>query len=175
MEYLKNKAFKALNYIKVISKQPWAQDPTFLTHLVRTLVRSRQVYGMEVYYTLTHSNLTTLQSVELKALKTALRLPKSAVTMLIYRDIDWLPLTHLVKLNCASLLTRLYATKNFSECEFYSSFSDPWFSIHKKHANIYDFTENLFKDSGLSLNNVAFSPQHRPPQRDWDPPDFDIT
>ena len=40
-------ASRALNVIKVLSAQPWANTPKILVNVVRALVRSRLSYGLE--------------------------------------------------------------------------------------------------------------------------------
>ena len=56
-EYLINKARKRLNFLFFLnSTQSWSQDTKTLLHLQISLVRSKLIYGQEVYFSRqTHS------------------------------------------------------------------------------------------------------------------------
>ena len=52
IEHILTKARKGLNFIKIISKQPWGQNTDTLIHLATSLVRSRLTYAQEVFLVL---------------------------------------------------------------------------------------------------------------------------
>ncbi|MCB4773549.1 MAG: reverse transcriptase family protein, partial [Sulfurovum sp.] len=62
-------ASRALNVIKVLSTQPWANPPKLLVSLVRSLVRSRLVYGLEAMPSITETGLKRLTAIEVRALR----------------------------------------------------------------------------------------------------------
>ena len=57
-------ASRALNLIKALSAQPWANSPKILVCLVRCLVRSRLTYGLEAMPHITDTGLARLTRIE---------------------------------------------------------------------------------------------------------------
>ena len=49
LRYLKQKCFKALNLLRVVSSTKWGTDEKTLLHLYRALIRSKLDYGSVVY------------------------------------------------------------------------------------------------------------------------------
>ena len=76
---------RALNVIKVLSAQPWANTPKILVNVVRALVRSRLSYGLEVMPHLSKTGLACLTATEVRGLRLALGLPQSVPQCLVYR------------------------------------------------------------------------------------------
>ena len=79
-------ASRALIVIKALSAQPWANSPKILVSLVRSLVRSRLIYGLEAMPHITDSGLARLTRIEVHGLRIALGLPRSAPHSLVYRE-----------------------------------------------------------------------------------------
>ena len=77
-------ASRALIVIKALSAQPWANSPKIHVSLVRSLVRSRLIYGLEAIPYITDSGLARLTQIEVHGLRTALGLPRSAPDSLVY-------------------------------------------------------------------------------------------
>ena len=94
-------ASHALNVIKALSAQPWANSPKILVSLVRSLVRSRLIYGLEAMPHNTDSGLARLTRIEVHGLRTALGLSRSAPHSLVYREAGVLPLGQRVMLSAA--------------------------------------------------------------------------
>ena len=63
-------ASRALNIIKVLSTQPWANIPNILVNVVQALVRSRLSYGLEAMPHL--SKTARLTAIEVRGLRLAL-------------------------------------------------------------------------------------------------------
>ena len=95
-------ASRALNVIKVLSTQPWENPPKVLVSLVRSLVRSRLVYGLEAMPSDTETGLKRLTAIEVRALRLALGLPQSAPHSLVYRDAGLLPLRDQIQIMCSA-------------------------------------------------------------------------
>ena len=85
------KARRAINAIKLLSRQSWSTPKSQLI-VAKALVRSRLTYGHEVYFTATQTLWKKLQSADVQAIKTALGLPNSANTVLVYQEAGWLPI-----------------------------------------------------------------------------------
>ena len=64
VDYNARNASRALNVIKVLRTQPWANPPKVLVSLVRSLVRSRLVYGLEAMPSITETGLKRLTAIE---------------------------------------------------------------------------------------------------------------
>ena len=56
-------ASRALNVIKVVSSQPWANTPKMPVKVVRALVRSRLSYGLEAMPHLSKTRLARLTAI----------------------------------------------------------------------------------------------------------------
>ena len=67
-----NKARKRLYVLKIVSTQSWCQDTKTLLHLSISLVRSKWIYGQEVYLSTPNTLLKKLQSIDSKAVKLAI-------------------------------------------------------------------------------------------------------
>ena len=185
IKHLVGKANKALNFIKIISKEQWAKDPKTICTLIHSLIRSRLTYGMEAYYTLPSTLLDRLQSVETKALKTALGLPHYAINRLVYRDIGWLPLKNLIKLNSAKLLIRTFAAAEDTAENFVKDLQGLYTNYinllpHKakrydKMEDIINFTKNLFQEAKIELGDISTHSTLTYPRWQLQEADFDVT
>ena len=71
IENVINKARKQLNFLK-ISTQSWCQDTKTLLHLFISLVRSKLIYGQEVYFLAPNTLLKKLKSIDSKVIKLAI-------------------------------------------------------------------------------------------------------
>ena len=94
-------ASRALNIIKMLTTQPWANTPKVLVDLVRSLVRSRLTYGLEAMHNISSINFERLAGVECRGLRLALGLPPAVPQSLVYREAGVLPLRDYVQLCCA--------------------------------------------------------------------------
>jgi len=72
IDYLRNKCFKALNLLKVVSKQDWRADRQVLLRLYRSLIRSKLDYGSPVNGSARKSYLRRLDTVQNQALRLCL-------------------------------------------------------------------------------------------------------
>ena len=74
IENVINKARKQSNFLKN-STQSWCQDTKTLLHLHISLVRSKLIYGQDVYFCATNTLLEKLQSIDSKSIKLAIGVP----------------------------------------------------------------------------------------------------
>ena len=105
-------ASRALNVIKVLSAQPWANTPKILVNVVRALVRSRLSYGLEAMPHLSKTGLARLRltAIEVRGLRLALGLPQSVPQCLVYREAGLLPFRHHIQLVCSMFLEARMST-----------------------------------------------------------------
>ena len=75
VENVINKARIQLNVLKIVSTQSWCQDTKTSLHLSVFLVRSKLIYGQEVYFSAPITLLRKLQSIDSKAVKLAIGVP----------------------------------------------------------------------------------------------------
>ena len=94
-------ASRALNVIKVLSAQPWANTPKILVNVVRALVRSRLSYGLEAMPHLSKTGLARLTAIEMRGLRLAVGLPQSVPQCLVYREVGLLPFRRHIQLVCS--------------------------------------------------------------------------
>ena len=89
IENVINKARKRLYVLKIVSTQSWCQDTKTLLHLSISLVRSKWIYGQEVYLSTPNTLLKKLQSIDSKAVKLATGVPMHANTSKIMLHRSW--------------------------------------------------------------------------------------
>ena len=104
--------FRALNVIKVLSAQPWANAPKILVNVVRALVRSRLSYGLEAMPHLSKTGLARLTAIEVRGLRLALGLPQSVPQCLVYREAGLLPFRRHIQLVCSKYVFRCQTVDN---------------------------------------------------------------
>ena len=68
LHYLKNKCAKALNLLRVVAHTSWGADQQTLSHLYRSLFRSKLDYGCVVYGSARGSYLQMLDPIQNPAL-----------------------------------------------------------------------------------------------------------
>ena len=153
IEYLLNKARKSLNFIKVVSKQHWAQDVAVLKHLSLALIRSKLTYGQEVFFNAPKYLLKKLKSLDCKAFRLALGVPSHASSLGTYKEVGVLPLDENRELTVAKYVIRSSATENNIKSEI-SLRSEEQFPNRAKNicslTTIKTFTSDLFKKSKLN-------------------------
>ena len=79
--------------MKIVSRQLWAQDTKTLIHLTTALVRSKIVYGQEVYFSAATYLLNKLHSLDCKAIKIALGVPFHSNSLRCYMKAWIIPLS----------------------------------------------------------------------------------
>ena len=120
-------ASRALNIIKVLSTQPWANTPKILVNVVRALVRSRLSYALEAMPHLSKTGLARLTAIEVRGLRLALGLPQSAPQCLVYREAGLLPFRRHIQLVCSKYVFRCQTVDNSTVCR----------RLHRRRDNCY--------------------------------------
>ena len=154
-------ASRTLNVIKVLSTQPWVNPPKVLVSLVRNLVRSRLVYGLEAMPSITETGLKRLTAIEVRALRLALGLPQSVPHSLVYRDAGLPPLRDQIQLMTAKYVFRSQTVDNSTVEEVSGSFRGP--TRVSYCSSICDLVADLVEGAGLDDASAADRPLHPPP------------
>ena len=169
INHLIKKARKSFNLFKVLLSNPWSSDTKSLLHVCRALIRSRLTYGQEVFFAAPPTTLKKLDVVELKFLKKILRLTSYAPTILVYQEIDWLPLSKERDIRVAQFLVRCQSSFNVVETEVSETFDNihkkdnyslKWKkpNIHKKTTPINDFVSCAVEGLKVVLENIVKVP-----------------
>ena len=151
-------ASRALNVIKVLSTQPWANPPKVLVLLVRSLVRSRLVYGLEAMPSITETGLKRLTAIEVRALRLALGLPQSVPHSLVYRDAGQLPLRDQIQIMTVKYVIRSQTVDNSTVEEVSGSFRGP--TRVSYCSSICDLVADLLEGAGLDGASASDRPLH---------------
>ena len=129
-----------------------------LVSLVRSLVRSRLVYGLEAMPSITETGLKRLTAIEVRALRLALGLPQSALHSLVYRDAGLLPLRDQIQLMTAKYVFRSQTVDNSTVEEVSGSFRGP--TRVSYCSSICDLVADLVEGAGLDGASAADRPLH---------------
>ena len=151
-------ASRALNVIKVLSAQPWANTPKILVNVVRALVRSRLSYGLEAMPHLSKTGLARLTAIEVRGLRLALGLPQSVPQFLVYREAGLLPFRRHIQLVCSKYVFRCQTVDNSTFDEITATFRNP--SRLQSYSSICDLVCDLVRSAGLDGVEVATRPMH---------------
>ena len=141
-------ASRALNVIKVLSAQPWANTPKIPVNVVRSLVRSRMSYGLEAMPHLSKTGLARLTAIEVRGLRLALGLPQSVPQCLVYREAGLLPFRRHIQLVCSKYVFRCQTVDNSTVDEITATFRNP------------SRLQSLVRSVGLDGVEVAKRPMH---------------
>ena len=151
-------ASRALNVIKVVSAQPWANTPKIPVNVVRALVRSRLSYGLEAMPHLSKTGLARLTAIEVRGLRLALGLPQSVPQCLVYREAGLLPFRRHIQLVCSKYVFRCQTVDNSTVDEITATFRKP--SRLQSYSSICDLVCDLVRSAGLDGVEVATRPMH---------------
>ena len=170
-DYMLTKARQSINFLKIISRLPWAMDSQTLIHLSTALVRSRLCYGQEIFFCAPNYLLQKAESVDCKALKIALGVPVHASNKQTYAVAGILPLTEYRELACAKFVVRYTSiSDNFikNELQLKSDSNFPKRALNiSSQKSIKTYVTPLFKDSDENLENVVMNIPY-PPVPSWE-------
>ena len=161
IEYLINKARKRLNFLKVISSYVWGQHTPTLIHLAISLIRSKLIYGQEVYFAAPKYLLKKLQSIDSKAIKIALGVPYHANTMKCYNESKILSLEKQRELAISKYVSRSLSVDNSNRFEILmdSDVEYPKFSRHVTYLTpIYNYVRPIMDACEVKLNDIPILP-----------------
>ena len=92
LKFLRKKALKALNILKVISHYSWGSDRKTMLKLYDSLVRSKLDYGSQIYSSACKTSLQMLDPVHNLGIRLSTGAFKSSPVMSLYADSGELPL-----------------------------------------------------------------------------------
>ena len=154
------------NLLKMMKKTEGARDTKNLCHVIRALVRSRLLYGQEVFFAAIKSTIAKLQIRECKFLRFVLDMPNSVPQEVVYREAGWLPLTYEIKLRSAQYLYRASAVENSTDEELdlqFDNFNDFMQQknfkrtprINGRMISLPNYIEPLIKDIHISRSDIV--------------------
>ena len=100
------KSHRIHNLLRILSTKHWARGSKFLVDVARSLIRSIVSYGQECFFSAPQNHLSTLDKIELKALRTVLGLPPNTQAQNLYLEVGWLPLEEERRIRCAEYVIR---------------------------------------------------------------------
>ena len=178
-DYILTKARQSINFLKTLSKIPWAMDTQILLHLSSALIRSRLSYGQEVFFSAPKYLLQRIESLDCKALKLALGLPIHASNRSTYLTAGTLPLSDYREFCCAKFLIRYTSLPHSFITSEINIKSDKDFP--KRAANITSqmsintYVTPLISESDIDINRILINTPFPPtPQWELHKPYFDI-
>jgi ribonuclease HI len=132
-----------------------------LIHLAKSLIRSKLVYGQEVYFSAPKTHLRKLQSLDSKAFKLALGIPIHSPTLGAYSLAGVLPLDKVRKLAAASYIVRCQGSpKNSTDPETHIR-SDLEFSKRSRNVGkfktIATFASDLFESCNVPIDDLSIA------------------
>jgi ribonuclease HI len=161
IESLISKVQKRINFLKIISRQAWSQDTKTLLHLATSLIRSKIVYGQEVYFSASKTLLNKIQSLDCKAIKIALGVPFHSNSIKCYKEAGILPLSEYRKLASAKYITRCLMVPNSVRDEIFTD-ADRDYPQRAKSIwylqPIKNYTLDLFEGCNIDISNIQQRP-----------------
>ena len=162
IETLVTKARKRLNLLKIVSHLPWGKDTKTLLHLATSLIRSKLIYGQEVYYTASKSYLQRVQSIDSKAIKIALGVPIHTNTIKCYHAANILPIHDQRKLAASKYVIRSLSVINSVKDDIFidSEIDYPRRSRNMQYIQpINNFVKDVFLNCNIDSSCVPVMPQ----------------
>ena len=164
---VKQKSYKIINLLKILSAQHWARGTKFLVDVARSLIRSLVSYGQECFFSACKTQLEILDTIEHIALRIVLGLPPNASKDNLYLETGWLPLAEERNIRCAEYVIRAQKVEEHIMQEFLNDkeglYSDADAKKFRFKANldyarycepIYQYTQELFQDANIKLTDV---------------------
>jgi ribonuclease HI len=168
IDNLLTQARKRLNFLKIVSSQPWGQDIKTLLHLSISLVRSKLIYGQEVYYSAPKYLLTKIASLDSKAIKIAMGVPIHTNSIKCYKEVNLLSICEQRKLAVSKYLLRSLCVKNSNTEEVLIDSQKDYPKIARNIPYLLpmkDYTNDIMMDSNIDVTDIHDSPviSHIPP------------
>ena len=149
---------RAVNLIKILASQPWANHPNLMVTLVQSLVRSRLLFGLETSFEQSKTMRDKLERAECKALKIALGLPRATPRALTYREAGILPIGHVLQQRCATYIFRAQTVPNSIGPELKDRI--PTLKKMIGVQSIQAYTKELVAAAGVENTEPATRPKH---------------
>ena len=161
INYLLTKARARLNFLKIIFYKPWCQHLKTLVNLTLSLIRSKLTYGQEVYHSAPKTLLKKLESLDSRALKTAIGLPIHTNTSKCYKELNILSLSEQRELFTTNYVVRSLSVENSVKEEIHL---DSKIHFPKQTRNtsylqpIQNYTSELFLKANIDVNSISPMP-----------------
>ena len=156
IENLINKATKRLIVLKRVSTQSWSQDTKMLLHLCISLVRSKLIYGQEVYFSAPNTLLKKLQSIDSKAIKLAIGVPVHTNISRSYGEAGMISLSEQRKLAISKYVIRgLTVTE---EIFIDSNKGYPKSAQNISIQPIRNYINDLINESNIDIKSIPVPP-----------------
>ena len=161
INYLIDKARKRINFLKLVSAQPWSQNQSTLLQLSLALVRSKLIYGQEIYHSAPKSLLNKLQSIDSRGIKIALGIPISTSTQKCYNEMNILSLNEQRQLATTNYILRSQQIENSVSDDL---FIDSDIAYPKQSRNtaylkpILNYTKEVFEGCDINPGKVKKMP-----------------
>ena len=162
IEHLVNKARTRLNLLKVISGLSWGQHTPTLIHLALSLVRSKLIYGQEVYFSAPSYLLKKLQSIDSKAVKIALGVPYHAKTTSSYHQANVISLDDQRQMAVSKYVIRSLSVENSNKEEIMLNSEVDFPKVSKNISYlipIQNYTYRTMQKCEIDINKVPVLPQ----------------
>ncbi|XP_076046164.1 uncharacterized protein LOC143028238 [Oratosquilla oratoria] len=133
-------ARRALNLVRVIRREPWGQRRETLIPIVRSLVRSRLLFGSPALHGLSPESTYKMVQKECQALRLGLDLPHSVPHEQVYNEAGVLPLRYRLKKDAGRYLFGSARVPNSTEDEMYEEWisAPPTAPIHGLPSSVRD-------------------------------------
>ena len=161
IQKLISSARRRVNLLKIISAQPWSQDTNTLIHLAISLIRSKLIYGQEVYFSASSTLLKKLQSIDSKAIKIALGVPTHTNTLNTYKEAHILPLSEQRKVAVSKYVIRSMAVPNFVQNEIFITRQNDY---PKRAQNIpslepvFNYIQDVLEENNIDITMIPRLP-----------------
>ncbi|XP_076047375.1 uncharacterized protein LOC143028907 [Oratosquilla oratoria] len=134
-------ARRALNLVRVIRREPWGQRRETLIPIVRSLVRSRLLFGSPALHDLSPESTYKMVQIECQALRLGLGLPHSVPHEQVCNEAGVLPLRYRLKKDAGRYLFGSARVPNSTEDEMYEEWisAPPTAPIHGLPSSVRDF------------------------------------
>ena len=156
-----NKARKQLNFLKIVSTQSWCQDTKTLFHLSISLVRSKLIYGQEVYFSAPNTLLKKLQSIDSKAIKLAIGVLVHTNTNKSYTEAGMISLSEQCKLVVSKYVIRRLAVINSVKEDFFIDSNKDYPNRAQNMTSIQpirNYTHNLINECNIDIKSIPVLP-----------------
>ena len=153
-----NKARKRLNFLKIVSTQFWSQDTKVLLHLSISLVRSKLIYGQEVYFS---APITLLKKLQSKAIKLAISVPVHTNTSKFYAEAGIISLSEQRKLAISKYVIRSLAVINSVTEELFTDSNKDYPKSAQNISSIQpirNYINDLINEYNIDIKSIPVLP-----------------
>ena len=145
----------------MICAQPWSQNQKTLLQLSLALIRSKSIYGQEIYHSAPKTLLNKLQSIDSRGIKIALGIPISTNTQKCYDEINILSLNEQRHLATTNYLLRSQQIENSVTKDLFID-SDVLFPKQSRDTSylkpIFNYTKEILQSCDIDPHEIKTMP-----------------